>query len=192
MKRYFYVSGILGGIALICAVLIALVNMLTKPIISNNSQAIIKETYTKIYSEYYSSEEKEYTNDSKGYIKNKLEAYDSNGNVLGYIYTTSGKNAYGEVSLMIGIKNDTVVDVEFLTNTESFASTVYSYVKENLPSSNESKIEINPYGKDDAIDVGSLSSSDIDSLDTKCGATYGASLVKAMVEACLEEAKEGN
>ncbi len=192
MKRYLYVSGILGAIALVCAVLIALMNMLTNPIIKKNNENKISETYTKIYSDYYSNEEVDFTKDDKSYIKGKLKALDKDGNVLGYIYTTSGKNAYGEVSLMIGITDGNVVDVEFLTNTESFASTVSSHVKGNYPSSIDSVIEVNPYGSLDTIDIGYLSINEIEAIDIKCGATFGATLVKSMVLAALTEAKEGN
>lgn len=192
MKRYLYVSGILGAIALVCAVLIALMNMLTNPIIKKNNENKISETYTKIYSDYYSNEEVEFTKDDKSYIKGKVKALDKDGNVLGYIYTTSGKNAYGEVSLMIGITDGNVVDVEFLTNTESFASTVSSHVKGNYPSSIDSVIEVNPYGSLDTIDIGYLSINEIEAIDIKCGATFGATLVKSMVLAALTEAKEGN
>ena len=192
MKRYLYVSGILGAIALVCAVLIALMNMLTNPIIKKNNENKISETYTKIYSDYYSNEKVVFTKDDKSYIKGKVKALDKDGNVLGYIYTTSGKNAYGEVSLMIGITDGNVVDVEFLTNTESFASTVSSHVKGNYPSSIDSVIEVNPYGSLDTIDIGYLSINEIEAIDIKCGATFGATLVKSMVLAALTEAKEGN
>ena len=191
MKRYLYVSGILGAIALICAVLIALMNMLTKPIINSNNEKIMNETYSKIYVDYYSNEEVSFNKDDKNYIKSKVKAFDKDGNLLGYIYTTSGKNSYGEISLMIGITNFNVIDIEFLTNTESFASTVSSHVKSNYPSSNDAVIEINPYGKEELVDIGAISLSDIEEIDIKCGATFGATLVKSMVLACITEAKEG-
>ena len=157
-----------------------------------NEENKVKDTYTKIYSDYYSSNDILFIEDEKGYIKNKSIAYDKDGNVLGYIYTVSGKNSYGEVSLMIGITDDKVIDVEFLTNTESFASTVNSHVKSNYPSSSDSVIILNPYeGKED-IYVSDLTIDEVSNIDTKCGATFGATLVKAMVEACLNEAKGGN
>ena len=52
MKRYAYVSLILGAIALVCATLIALMNMLTSPIIAKSDEEKIKETYTKIFIDY--------------------------------------------------------------------------------------------------------------------------------------------
>ena len=187
MKRYAYVSLILGAIALVCATLIALMNMLTRPIIAKSDEEKIKETYTKIFIDYDSSESVDFTKDEKGYIKEKRIAYDKNHNSLGYIYTTSGKNAYGEISLMIGILDGNVIDVEFLVNTESFQDTVNSHVKNKYPSSKENVIEINIYGKEDRMDIDTLSKEELNNIDVKCGATFGATLVKQMVLAAVEE-----
>lgn len=190
MKRYAYVSLVLGGIALICALLIAAMNMLTSPVIAKNEEAKIKDTYIKIYSDYYKNEEVDFTKDDKGYIRSKVIAYDKDNNILGYIYTTSGKNSYGEISLMIGVSNLEVVDVEFLTNTESFASTVNSHLKNNYPSKEESAIIISPYGNSDTVDVFNLDLDEVENIDTSCGATFGATLIKNMIISVLNEAKE--
>lgn len=187
MKRYAYVSLILGAIALVCATLIALMNMLTRPIIAKSDEEKIKETYTKIFIDYDSSQSVDFIKDEKGYIKEKRIVYDKNHNSLGYIYTTSGKNAYGEISLMIGIFDGNVLDVEFLVNTESFQDTVNSHVKNKYPSSKENVIEINIYGKEDRMDINTLSKEEINNIDVKCGATFGATLVKQMVLAAVEE-----
>lgn len=192
MKRYAYVSLVLGAIALVCAALIAGVYLLTNPFVLMNEENRIKDTYSKIFSEYYSNEELSFTEDEKGYIKKKVVAYDSNGNELGYIYMTYGKNSYGAISLMIGIVDDKVIDVEFLENTESFASTVNTYVKSNFPSSEESVIQINPYEENNEISIDDLSKDAVDLIDTRCGATFGATLVKSMVIAALDEAKGGD
>ena len=187
MKRYAYVSLILGAIALVCATLIALMNMLTSPIIAKSDEEKIKETYTKIFIDYDSSESVDFIKDEKGYIKEKRIAYDKNHQTIGYIYTTSGKNAYGEISLMIGILDGNVIDVEFLVNTESFQDTVNSHVKNKYPSSKENVIEINIYGKEDRMDIDTLSKEELNNIDVKCGATFGATLVKQMILAAVEE-----
>lgn len=188
MKKYIKVAAVLGGIALVCAVLIAAMNLITAPIIESNRQKTISETYKAVYSDYSKGEAKEYNTEAK-YITEKLLAYDSNDNALGYIYTVSGKNSYGEISLMIGISNGRVVDVEFLKNTESFASTVNSHLKENYPSSNENVIKLDPYSTDYSVSLAELDS--LDGIDVKCGATYGATLIKNMVNEALEDAKGG-
>lgn len=188
MKKYVKVSLILGGITFVCAVLIALMNLLTAKIIDNNEKKLIQNTYTSIYDNYSYNEVREF-NDSTGYIKQKVEAFDKDGNSLGFIYQVYGKNSYGTISLMVGITNLEVVDVEFLINTESFASTVNSHLKENYPSSNEKVILISPYEKESFNDIDPLTKEDISNIDTACGATYGATLVKSLVEAALNEAK---
>ena len=189
MKKYFKVSLILGLITLICAALIALMNMVTSKVIENNEKKVIEETYTSIFSDYSYNEKREYK-DNSGYIKAKVEAFDKDGKSLGFIYTLEGKNSYGGISLMVGINNLEVIDVEFLSNTESFASTVNSHVKENYPSKEEKIIEITPYGKSGKNDVDSLTEEEIDNIDTSCGATFGATLVRNLIAAALAEAKE--
>ena len=39
--------------------------------------------------------------------------------------------------------------------------------------------------------VGSLSAEDIENIDTKCGATFGAETIKELVNAALADAKGG-
>lgn len=198
MKNYFKVAGILGAIALICSALIALINMATSPIIQKNDEKTVEETYSVLYDKFQtkavSKNDVEYASDSNGYITNKVEALDSSKNVVGYIYTVSGKNSYGGISLMVGIEKNgneyVVCDVEFLSNTESFASTVNSHLKSTYPSSKSTDIDLNPYGKNESVDVGSLNENGVNNVDVKCGATYGATLIKNMVSACLSEVKE--
>lgn len=198
VKNYFKVAGILGAIALICAALIASINLLTSPVISKNEKKTQEATYAVVQDAFSASNTtletgKDFTADENGYIVAKA-LVKSGDKVVGYIYTTSGKNAYGGISLMVGVeKTDagySVVDVEFLTNTESFASTVDENFKANYPTSPSTDIVLNPYGSLKADEVGSLSSDDLAKVNTKCGATYGANLVKGMVTAALAEAKE--
>lgn len=198
MKNYFKVAGILGAIALICSALIALINMVSSPIIAKNDEKTINETYSVLYDKFStkasSKADVDYISDSNGYITAKVQALDSKNGVVGYIYTVSGKNSYGGISLMVGIEksgNEYVVcDVEFLSNTESFASTVNSHLKDTYPSSASTDIDLNPYGKNDSTDISSMTENDVNGVDVKCGATYGATLIKNMISACLTEAKE--
>lgn len=187
MKKYLTVAGILGLICLICAGLIAVMNMVTSPIKASNEEATKKDTYSKIF-EDYNSKSNSITDFEDSCIEEKFEAFDAAGNSIGYIYTVKGSNAYGTIELMVGIKNNQVVDVEFLKNTESFASTVKSHVKANYPSSKENVVEVNIYGAKEEADVSALDS--LDNIDVKCGATYGAKLVKELVNAALNDAKE--
>ena len=84
-----------------------------------------------------------------------------------------------------------VVQVEFLSNGQSFAGTVEAHVKENYPSSKDDVIYIG-IKPEEVEPVGSLTADDVAGIDTACGATFGADLVKDLVNAALEDANGGN
>lgn len=190
MKKNFIIASILGAIALVCALAIAGVNMITSSIIEENAAKTELETCKAIFTEYDAdkSQEEEASNDA---IIKKVLAKDSSGNDLGYLYTVSGKNSYGIITLMVAVKDERVVQVEFLENGQSFASTVVSHVQSSYPSSPDETIHAG-FKPDEVETVGELTGAEIDSIDTVCGATYGATLVKELVKIALEDAKGVN
>ena len=186
------ISATLGIISLVCALLIALINMVTSPIIAANDKKTELETCKEIFEAY--NEEKSVSKDLTG--KNEailkiIEAKDSNGEQLGTIYKVSGKNAYGTITLMVGINaNNEVCQVEFIENGQSFASTVNNHVLSSYPSSESTDVHFGAYEKSNSEKVGALNDSKVASIDVKCGATYGATLVKELVTVALTDAKE--
>lgn len=200
MKKNFIIAAILGCIALICALAIAGMNMVTSSIIEANNQKTELETCQAIFADY--DKEKSIVQfDKQNNIKledvtsdkitKKVDAYDASGNLLGYLYTVTGKNSYGAITLMVAIKDDKVVQVEFLENGQSFASTVVSHVQSSYPSSPDETIHAG-FKPDGVEAVGALTGEEIDSIDTVCGATYGAVLVKDLVKIALNDAKGVN
>ena len=193
--KYFKISAILGSIALICAALIASVNLLTSKKIEQN--AIIKELEAcqAIYEDYDADksielEIPEIKDKKKAHIAKKVEAKDASGNTLGILYTVKGGNAYGNISLIVAITNETVYQVEFLENGQSFSEVLDNHVKAKYPSSESNKVVYDPYGgntKPGKVDA--LDSDALNGLDTKCGATYGANTVKELVTLALNDAK---
>lgn len=188
MAKNFKIASILGGIALVCALLIALVNMLTSNTIASNNEKKELETIQAIF-EDYDKDKSEVLKANDSLIEKKIKASNSKGEVLGYLYTVSGKNAYGSISLMVAIKNNTVYQVEFLENNQSFASTVYDYLKSSYPSSADTAVHVGAYSEQ-AINVGSLSKNEVENMDVSCGATYGATLIKNLVLAALNDGRE--
>ena len=188
MAKNFKIASILGAIALVCALLIALVNMLTSNVIAANNEKKELETIQAIYEDY--DKEKSVEEAATGdYIVKKIKALNSNGETLGYLYTVSGKNAYGSISLMVAIKNDSVFQVEFLENNQSFASTVYNYLKTSYPSSADTAVHVGAYSSTD-VTIGTLTKDQVSSMDVSCGATYGATLIKNLVLAALNDGRE--
>ena len=72
-----------------------------------------------------------------------------------YVYNTTGKNAYGQVDLLLSVEDGKVAKMYVVTNTESYGPTL----EDNY---------INKYNKGYLTDLA----------DVKCGATYGAKTVK--------------
>ena len=190
--KYAKIASVLGAISLFCALIISLFNLLTSPIIKDNNKAKEEETYKELYSEYDSKNSKE-IEDLKGVssdINKIMEIHDSSDNILGFVYTVEGKNAYGGITLMVAIEEGPVCkQVAFLTNTESFASKVADHVRNNYPQSESDSITISPYEKEESKDIDALSQDDVSLIDVKCGATYGATLVKNLVQSALDDAK---
>jgi len=201
MKNYFRISAVLGAITLVCAVVLALMNMLTSPIIANNNDKTKLETIQKIYSDYDSEKSKDYETDEiidlnlASEVVDVVRVNNSNGDLKGYVFTVSGKNAYGIISLMVAISKDTngnnvVHQVEFLENGQSFASTVDEHVRSSYHTSDKNALVLDPYSSGNKVLIGDLTEDQIPNDDqVQCGATYGAKLVRSLVEAALESAE---
>ena len=186
--KYFKIASILTLIAVICAAIIASFNLLTASTIQKNKEETELKTYQLIYEDYsYNKDITENLDDSTeyySYIEKAVICYDKSDNMLGYVYSVSGKNSYGSISLMVAIEDSLVTQVEFVENTESFASTVEKHVKSSYPSSSSDVIYIG-FNESISSKVNSLSYNDVLSIDTKCSATSGAKLVQKLVIAAL-------
>ena len=107
------ISATLGIISLVCALLIALINMVTSPIIAANDKKTELETCKAIFAEYNedaskSKEASDLTGKNEAIIK-IIYAKDANETDLGTIYKVTGKNAYGTIILMVDIDADNKV-----------------------------------------------------------------------------------
>ena len=190
--KYFKISSILAAIALVCAVILAAMDLLTSPVIAKNSEQTEQDTIVSIFSDYKKEKSEVVAGPySSEYIESKIIAKDSSGNTLGIVYVVNGKNAYGNIKLMVAIKDGKVYQVEFLENGQSFASTVDKHVVSNYPSSEKKSIDVG-FVSESSKHEGSLSASELANVDVSCGATYGAKLVKELVSAALNDAKGGN
>ena len=167
MKKYLITAITLGAIAMCAGALIGATNLITKDRIAENEVKKINAGFAEVFgdgangNEDQNFEEKNYT-----YLKAKYVIYDNNGAEIGSAYRTLGSNAYGKVSLIIGFTSDNLYKgLSVVTNEQSFATTL----EENY---------LDPLKKGER-----------DLADVKCGATYGATLVKNMVEEATKAAK---
>lgn len=183
---------VLFVICLICAAGISGMYMLTNPIIEANNNKKELETVQSIFDSYDQSKSETITEGfSSSYISKKIIARDQNNNDLGTIYTVAGKNDYGNISLMVAIKGESIYRIEFLENGQSFGANVNSFLKTNFPSSKENVIEGGFVTESETFE-GELNFSNIDSIDVSCGATYGAKLIMELVNAAVEDSKGVN
>lgn len=163
------IAAILGSIAGISAVLVSLANVVTEPLIAANKAKKEKDGLQKVFGVEATYYEKEEIKDTKFL----LAYYPVESKTLGEgrVYSTSGNNAYGTVSLLVGITSGySLYNIVVMENTESYALTL-----------NENYIVPLQEGtdKDSMLD------------QVKCGATYGAKLIRDMVNAAKDHYKNG-
>ena len=174
MMKYLKTALLLTLIAGICALMIAGVNALTSGIIADNAFAKKEALCQEIFPEFDASTSTPVTEGfSSDYIGEKIVANDSSSNLLGYIYTVKGSNAYGAIELLVGINLDyTLKGVRFINNGQSYTQETANHVNDKY--------------------VTGLDSGSVSGIDVNCGATYAAKLVKALVESAFADCQGGN
>ena len=169
MNKYLKVSLTLAAIASGSALLIGLVNLATVNAIKENGAKKINDGIARLCPKWQDFGTFDFvTPDDENYdAKYDAEKYphlktvytvhwvENEQSAIRYVYNTTGKNAYGQVDLLLSINEGKVEKMFVVTNTESYGPTL----EDNY---------INKYNN------GYLS----DLADVKCGATYGAKLVK--------------
>lgn len=178
MNKYLKVSLTLATIASGSALLIGLMNLATVNPIKTNKENKIKDGISALCPGYTLTESITFVNYKEGEEYYKPE-YDGNKyshlknayrltlplsqvtfstpvkELTKYVYSTTGKNAYGQVDLLVLIAGGEVEKMLVVTNTESYGPTL----EDNY---------INKYNNGYLTDLA----------DVKCGATYGAKTVK--------------
>ncbi len=180
MKKYTITALILTLIAGVCAALIACTNLLTAPIIEKNNEEKKAELCQKVFSDYDAevSASKDQTFEPTGSIQEKINAYDKDGNQIGYIYTVKGSNAYGVIELLVGITTDLKLSgVRFINNGQSFSSEAATHLNTQY----QENMTLN--------DVEAL---DLTKSDVTAGATYASKLIRSLVAEAFNDAKGGN
>ena len=173
MKKNFKIAAILMIIAAVCGLAVSGMNKITSGVIERNQAEKEAALFIEIFSEYSIDNSEIITEGlSSEAITKKVVAKDASGNLLGNIYTVSGKNSYGAIVLLVGISSEgKLVSIESLENGQSYSSEVQAHV-------------------DSKYSAG-LTLSDINAIDTKCGATYGANTVKELVNVAFSDYNGG-
>lgn len=170
-KKTIKIAAILGSFAAIGALSIALVNSFTDPMIEKHKVEKEKKGLAKVFGslgECDPEDKENIVSEEKTYLIAYYPVKDAEdeSKTIGRIYSTRGTNAYGSVALLVGLTvEQSLYNLVVMENTESYAQTLVDNYLNPLVAS---------------------SSKDEDLEKVKCGATYGAKLVRDMVN----EAKE--
>ena len=162
-KKYIITAVTLGVIAAASAGLIGLTNLFTAKQIAKNEQNRIKAGIVEIFSDDAEILEEKTVSDKE--LKYTNFEYTLNEGVA---FRTTGSNMYGKISMLVGYGKGIIpgssetsykfAGIYLITNEQTYASTLV----ENY--------------------VTPLNNDDINYDDVKCGATYGATLIKEMIE----------
>ena len=173
-KHYIMTAITLGAIAACSAGLVAAANLVTRDRISQNEY---NKTMLGISEIFEGAEiEKEYAIENFKYTNYVYELSKDTTGYERYIFKTTGSNSYGKISLLVGFKaaphmyediqRFSFTNLYVIANEQSFATTLV----------------------DNYIDP--LNSGDRDIDDVSCSATYGAKLVRDMVNDAKDAALE--
>ncbi len=167
-KHYIIVSLTLGIIAAASAGLIGLTNLLTANQIAQNEQNKINAGITALFGEDASIAAE---NEITGYKYTNYEyQVSSPDNTEDYALRTTGSNMYGKISLLVGFR--------YMVGPEGSGTPIAEYVFTGLYVITNEQTYASTL-EDNYIDP--LNDGDVDLDDVSCGATYGATLIRDMV-----------
>ena len=167
-KHYVMVSITLGAIAAASALLIGGANYLTNEKIKQNEINNINRGIDAIFGESAEiKDQKEIANESYKYVTYYYGvAKEGSGENIGVAYRTTGSNMYGKISLLVGFNlSNELVSISVISDEQTYAQTL-----------TDNYIEPVQEGTRDYNDV-------------NCGATYGAKLIRDMINDASEANK---
>ncbi len=164
-KKHLVITSItLGLIAAASGALIGVTNVITKGPIEQSKIERINKGIHEIFGE--SSKIKEESDIQKSqfageyqYLTYVYTVSDNSDTVIGYAFMANGSNNFGKISLLAGFTSTAIYkSVYMIADEQTFASTL----------------------EDEYIAY--INQGDYETVDVHCGATYGATLVKAMID----------
>ena len=174
-KKYVMTAVVLASIGAGSGLLIAGANLLTASIIEQNEINRTNKGLQEIFANATFEKQEDEKLGNTQYLVSYYLAKDGES-TLGYVFQTNGNNMYGNIAMLVGLVYNSAVSnyesksIYLVNNTQTYATEVV----ENY---------VNPFNAGENPDV-------------KCGATYAARLIKAMVDESVsfanENLKEGN
>lgn len=162
MKKYIKIALILFIFTSLSGILVSSIYMLTNDIKEENERKQKEELLELIFPD------SEMLNLANSSVFDNIYVVSKDNDIIGYIYDISGKNSFGEISLLVGIsKNGELKDIQINKNEQSFSSEVAKHTESNY--------------------YEGITQEKVEDIDCHCGATKGATLVKELVGKCFED-----
>jgi Na+-translocating ferredoxin:NAD+ oxidoreductase RnfG subunit len=112
-KPIFHYTFVLTVVAICCGLLIGAVNAVTDPIIKRNLAEAQAKAYQSVMPDLHRPEFLSTENDPSS-ISDKVEAYNVDGDLIGYIFVVYKTNSYGVMNIVIAVDLDgEIVGAEF-------------------------------------------------------------------------------
>ena len=166
-KKYILTGVVLGSIAAVAAGLVAVTNLLTEKKIAQNEANAISKGISSIFGESEIKDEGKVSDQNYVTYFYQVDYKKSDLEMHGYAFKCEGSNMYGKISLIAGFDSSSnFMSLYLVKNEQTYASTL---VDKYVVPLNEGKAKLE---------------------DVKCGATYGATTVKEMVEEAKEVSKD--
>ena len=166
-KKYILTGVVLGSIAAVAAGLVAVTNLLTEKKIAQNEANAISKGISSIFGESEIKDEGKVSDQNYVTYFYQVDYKKSDLEMHGFAFKCEGSNMYGKISLIAGFDSSSnFISLYLVKNEQTYASTLVDKYVVPLNEGN-AKLE-----------------------DVKCGATYGATTVKEMVEEAKEVSKD--
>jgi len=162
-KKYILTGVTLGCIAAVAAGLIAVTNLITAKKIAQNEIDAVNKGIASIFGDSEIKNEGKVSGHDYVTYYYQVDYKNSELEMHGYAFKCEGSNMYGKVSLIAGFdQKSNFMSLYLIKNEQTYASTLVDKYVVPLNDAESSK-------KDEALD------------DVSCGATYGAKLVREMI-----------
>ena len=171
MKKYVKIAVVLTSICLVCALLVAGVNLFTAPKIEEYQKQLTMEAYMEFFPTMDANNSVIVEDGFKSsYVKEKMTVKDANGIEIGIGIKVSGRNSYGVITLIVGLDMDgKLIGISCTENGQT-----------------KSAAELTAWAEDDF--TAGMTTDDVTDLPIVSGATFGSNLIKTLVQAAFSEA----
>lgn len=171
MKKYVKIAVVLTSICLVCALLVAGVNLFTAPKIEEYQKQLTMEAYMEFFPTMDANNSIIVEDGFKSsYVKEKMTVKDANGADIGIGIKVSGRNSYGVITLIVGLDLDgKLIGISCTENGQT-----------------KSAAELTAWAENDF--TAGMTTDDVTDLPIVSGATFGSNLIKTLVQAAFSEA----